>query len=39
MKKINNKQETHSDERSAMQKVWDYILTVLNLICAVDNLF
>lgn len=32
-------QETHSDERNAMQKVWDYILTVLNLICLTDNLF
>ena len=32
-------QETHSDERNAMQKVWDYILTVLNMICAVDNLW
>ena len=30
---------THSDERNAMQKVWDYILTVLNLICLTDNLF
>ena len=30
---------THSDESSAMQKVWDYIVTVLNMICAVDNLF
>ena len=32
-------QETHSDERKAMRKVWDYILTVLNMICSVDNLF
>lgn len=30
---------THSDKRNAMQKVWDYILTVLNMICSVDNLF
>ena len=33
------KHETHSDERNAMQKVWDYILTVLNMIGAVDNLW
>lgn len=32
-------QETHSDERKETRKVWDYILTVLNLICLTDNLF
>ena len=33
------KQGTRSDNRTTMQKVWDYILTVLNMIGAVDNLW
>lgn len=35
----NGKVDKREDERTAMQKVWDYILTVLNLICLTDNLF
>lgn len=33
------KVDKREDERTAMKKVWDYILTVLNLICLTDNLF
>mgnify|MGYP003289653644 CR=1 FL=1 len=34
MKKIKN-QETHSDERNAMQKVWDFMgcITIRTTIC------
>lgn len=33
------KKRKNLDNRTEMQKTWDYILTVLNLICLTDNLF
>lgn len=31
--------KTQSDERTAMQRAWEYILTLFNLVINCDNLF
>ncbi len=32
-------QITHSEERTLMQRAWEYILTLFNLVTNCDNLF
>ena len=35
----NNNQGTHSDERTLMQRAWEYVLLLFNVIASTDNLF